>query len=164
MKFREGWSSHIAMLIKVLQNSTGPVLELGMGLFSTPVLHWMCKDMDRELVSYENEEKYFNIDLDYKRGNHNVLLVKDWDDAKVEDKHWGMAFVDHAPARRRKIEIERLKDIADFVIVHDTQPQDNKFYHFDHVFKKFKYRFDYKKASPNTTVLSNFHDLSFLEK
>jgi hypothetical protein len=61
-------------------------------------------------------------------------------------------------------EIERLKDIADFVIVHDTQPEDNKFYHFDHVFRKFKYRFDYKKASPNTTVLSNFHDLSFLNK
>lgn len=164
MKFREGWSSHMVMLVKMLQNSKGPVLELGMGLFSTPLLHWMCHDMDRELVSYESEEQYFKMDLDYKRGLHDVKFVDDWAKADIDNKHWGMVLVDHAPARRRKFEIDRLKRIADFVIVHDTQPEDNRFYHYEHVFAKYKYRFDYTKASPNTTVLSNFYDLSFLNK
>lgn len=164
MKLRRGWSSHIPMLVKMLQNSSGPVLELGMGLFSTPVLHWMCQDLDRKLVSYENEEKYFKIDLDYQNPNHEVKLVENWDDAEIDNTHWGMILVDHAPASRRKVDIRRLANKADFLIVHDTQPEDERFYKYHWVFPEFKYRYDYTKASPNTTILSNFIDLSFLNK
>ena len=54
MKIKPAWSSYLPLLIKVLQCSEGPVLELGTGLVSTPVLHWLCFDMGRELVSYDD--------------------------------------------------------------------------------------------------------------
>jgi|SRR3990172_2974089 len=162
MKFREGWSSHLPVLVKVMENSTGDVLELGMGLFSTPLLHWMCNDQGRRLVSYENDEKYFDLDLTYRSRLHEVKLVRGWDDADIENQHWGVVFVDHAPARRRKIELKRIADKADIIICHDTDDSTNRFYRWHWVFPKFKYQYRYEKASPNTTVLSNTVDVARL--
>jgi len=49
--------SHIPVLIKILNISEGPVLELGTGLNSTPVIHWICNGQNqRHIESYESNE------------------------------------------------------------------------------------------------------------
>lgn len=162
MKLREGWSSHTAMLIKVLQHSEGPVLEIGGGLFSTPLLHWMCKEMDRKLITYENDRKYYGFIKDFNRGDHQTILVEDWNKIDIESTHWGMVFIDHSPSIRRIKEAKRVANNADFIICHDTQPGEDKFYKYHWLWDKFKYIYHYEKASPRTSVLSNFKDLTFL--
>jgi len=157
MKYNPGHASYLPVLIKVLQISEGPVLELGSGIYSTPVMHWLCLEAKRRLVTYENDPEIFNMNKDFGTGLHEVKFVEDWDKIPIETEHWGVVFVDHKPAERRKIEIARLSKIADYIVVHDTETQRDREYGFiKGAFPLFKYRFNYRRQKPYTSVLSNF--------
>ncbi len=155
------WGSHIPSLIMALQESYGPVLELGMGISSTPLLHMLCFAQDRLLVSYDNEPEFIKSFRKYKSHNHEINLVEDWDKIDLDRAFWGTVLVDHKPDDRRKEEIKRLKDKAMFIVVHDTEPANESLYNYSEIYPLFKHRFDYTKAKVHTTVLSNFHDLNF---
>jgi hypothetical protein len=143
-----------------MEMSSGPVLELGMGPASTPLLHQLCHDTGRKLVSYESDPYYFERHEKFRNDMHEINKVENWDDIKVDDTNWGLIFVDHAPDGRRKVEVKRLADKTQFMVVHDTQPSARKHYHFETVFPAFKYQFDYTKVEPYTSVLSNFVDVT----
>lgn len=163
-----GGGSHLPLLIKLLEMTDGPVLELGMGMFSTAFLHWACYDKKRKLVSCESKPDFMELfDFHDKReeGNdisyHQVVFVEDWDEVDLSG-HWSVVLVDHAPGPRRKEEIRRLANSADYIVVHDTNGRNNWHYNYTEIYPLFKYRYDYDKAYPFTTVLSNFKDLKDL--
>ena len=155
------WGSHLPVLTKVMSQTDGSVLEVGMGLYSTPILHWMCFDKKRELVSYDNEPEFFHLNEQYQNDYHSVSLVKDWD-INIFRK-WDVVLVDQRPSRSRIDTIRKVANYANYIIVHDTQ-RNKKFCDFESIYPLFKYRYTYTKTSPNTTVLSNFKDLSFLNE
>lgn len=154
------WGSHIPMLIALLDKTRGPVLELGLGISSTPLLHMLCADRNRELVSYENEPKFIEMFRKYQTKDHAIRLVEDWDKIDISQP-WSVALVDHKPDGHRYLEAQRLTQAA-YVILHDSQPEATELYHYDLVYPLFKHRFDYTKFPTHTTVLSNFNDLSWL--
>jgi len=169
-----GGGSHLPILMKIMTITTGPVLELGMGLFSTPYLHWACYDSRRKLVSCESKEGFNNlfvfndpreVDNRYEE-YHQIIYVPDnkWDEVDLLSEHWSVVLVDHAPGKRRKEEVKRLANKADYILVHDSDdlPKHIEHYKFNEVYPLFKYRYDYDKVFPRTTVLSNFKDLSNL--
>ena len=191
MRYNPNWASHLPMLIKTLNLSDGPVLEMGMGPFSTPVLHWLCLDRKRFLVSYENNPEYFESNKSFKAALHQIDFVEDWgkiniDKIKIieksasvgfsttavlgintkelDDTHWGVAFIDHSPNERRMIDIEKLANCADYIVIHDSEESQEHKYHYEEIYPFFKYRYNYKRQKPYTTVLSNFKDLSILSK
>lgn len=147
------------MLIKVVQMSEGPILEIGSGPFSTPLLHWLCHEKGRKLITYENVPDYFKFAKGFQSRNHRILFVKNWEEIDAK-KHWGVALIDHEPAERRRADILKLKDNADYIIIHDTEREDK--YGFQKIWPLFKYRYDWKGCRPYTTVVSNFKDLSSL--
>jgi hypothetical protein len=151
------------VLIKILNLSEGPVLELGIGPFSTPLLHMLCEG-ERKLFSYENDLYYFERHLGFVSEFHKIFFVENnkWDEIDIDNTKWGMVFIDHGPGVRRSIDAIRLSNKAQFVIIHDSDSENNKHYGYDKVYPFFKYRFDYKKLKPNTTILSNFVDISKL--
>lgn len=158
-KYKPALCSHLPVLAKVVMISEGPVLELGAGPFSTPLLHWLCFEQNRKLVTYENDPNFFQMSRHFPADFHNINLVEDWGKIPIDNVHWGVAFVDHAPAARRKIETARLAKIADYIVVHDTEPKvDADYEYISEILKLFKYRYDYQKAIPSTTVVSNFID------
>ncbi len=157
----KNYSTHNAMLLKVLLNSKGLVIECGGGIFSTPLLHWVCKMQGRELMTYEQDEPYYNFERQFQSRTHRIRFVKNWDDIKIPE-HVGMVFIDHHPPERRMIETERFKDVADFVVIHDSERVAIE-YNRPEVYEMFKYRHDWKDCKPWTTVLSNRYPLSFLE-
>ena len=161
MKYTPGWSSHIPILVKILEKTQGDVLELGVGLFSTPLLHWLCQDQQRNLVSFESQQKYFDLNRQFQSDSHHLSLIADWDQIDI-DRHWSVAFIDHEPAERRVVEIKRLAKSADYLIIHDSQSKEDSFYHYSQIYPLFKYRYDYTQAFPNTSVLSNFNRLEWL--
>ena len=148
------WSSHIPTLIRAIESTTGPVLELGTGISSTPLLHMLCFDQDRKLVSYDSDEKYINLFRKFRTKEHEVIHVINWDEieAKIMSMHWGVVFVDHKPAEQRIVEIKKLANNADLIVIHDSQ---DPAYHYEEIYPLFKYRFDYTKSVTRTTVLSN---------
>ena len=160
------WGSHIPTLIDVFNNSQGPVLELGVGPFSTPLLHTLCLDNKRLLVSYENDPEYFKMHLSFADKFHQLKLVDDWDKIDIENTHWGLAFVDQRPAQRRIVDIKRLVNNADYIVIHDSEPSQTGLYHYDLIYPLFKYRLDYilRPNYAHTTVLSNLKDLTKLKR
>lgn len=162
-KYEPGWSSHIPVLIKIFEISEGPILELGTGVFSTPLLHTLSLSKNRSLTSYENNPYYVERHRDFITDKHQIILVDNWENINIEDTRWGFAFVDHAPEERRKLDVKRLANNAQYIVLHDTEPRNEALYKYSEIYPLFKYRFDYTTCYPHTTVLSNFVDLKNLK-
>jgi hypothetical protein len=163
VKFNWIYGTFVPVLIGVVGITTGDVLEMGAGIYSTPLLHWMCSPCQRNLYTYDHNEKYLDMYQlrDFEDFYHTITCVSDWDDARIE-RDWSVAFVDHAPAKRRRVDIERLKDHAQYVVVHDSD--ECKRYGYEPVFALYRYRRDFRVAKRGTTVLSDFNDLKGLTK
>lgn len=145
-----GWGSHIPVLIEALRQTTGPVLELGMGHSSTILLHMLCADQGRKLISYDNDQTYIKIFRKFSDQGHEIKLVN-WDEIDISQR-WGVVLVDEGPAEQRIKNIRKLVNNADFLVLHDTE---DPIYHYDEIYPLFKYRFDYTKFRTHATVLSN---------
>ena len=109
MRISKNWGTHLPLLIKAISMTTGDVLEIGMGLYSTPFLHWACFNK-RKLVSYDNDAEYFNMNKQYEEGLHEVHFVDDWDSMDIE-KPWDVVLVDHGPSERRIVDIKKLAKV-----------------------------------------------------
>ena len=55
------YGTHLPCLIKAMEKTTGDVLEMGMGIFSTPYLHYQCILTNRRLTSYENDKSWLQF-------------------------------------------------------------------------------------------------------
>lgn len=154
------YTTHMGTLIRVLLHSKGDVVECGGGVFSTPLLHWLCKAMDRNLITYEHDPDYYAFERMFQSRQHRIRFVEDWDKIDTK-KHVGVVFIDHHPPERRMIETLRFKDTADYIVIHDTE-RESRTYNRQEVFDEFKYRYDWKDCRPWTSVVSNLKEVSFL--
>lgn len=159
VSFAKEKSTHNPMLIKTILISEGPVLEIGAGFFSTPLMHWLCKLMKRKLVTYENNPDYYQFARKFVSRDHSIKLIKDWGEMDYKT-HWGVILMDHNPDERRADDVISFKDNADYIVIHDTDREDK--YHMEKAWPHFKYRYTWKDCRPWTTVVSNFKDLSEL--
>jgi len=159
--FRFG--SHLPVLMKVMEISDGPVLELGSGYYSTVYLHWACFNDKRKLTTLESKWQYYKEIKNLRCDWHEITHVKKWEHAEpYYKKDWSVVLVDQGPGYNRGISAEQLTH-ADYVVLHDSDTPDS--YGYEKIYSLFKYRFDYfppEAATPGTTVLSNKHDLTNL--
>lgn len=155
------YSTHLPLLMEAMKRTNGDVLELGPGVFSTPVLHWLCHEQKRMLLTVESDPKWSWFCKQYYRTPyHQHRQVDDWDNAKwAISKPWDVALIDHSPSERRVVEIALLKDLVKYIIVHDANPKKDNEYHFSSIYPLFKYKYLFDEVEPNTVVLSNFIDL-----
>jgi hypothetical protein len=152
-------SSHYPLLIKCILKTDGPILELGTGFFSTTLLHWLASERQRPLYSYDDNLDFWQLNKKFQNKYHRIRLTKDWKDIPLHKK-WSVVFVDQSTRNRTPTAIA-VKDISDYVVIHDTDSDHP--YHYDKVWPHYKYRYDYTKQHPWTTVVSNFNDLKWLE-
>lgn len=155
MRFKKSWSSFFPVLIKAVQNTNGPVLELGAGFFSTPLLHWLCAEQSRELVTFEDQQEPYDFAKQFNTDTHEVNFVTDWDKVNFKKNNWDVAFIDHGWQRRVK-DILRLKNRAKYIVIHDTE---EKVYGYDKIWSKFKHIYHWNFDLPYTSVVSNLSDL-----
>lgn len=151
--------SHIVPLIRAVEHTTGPILELGMG-FSTIVLHSMCKHTKRPLFSYENDPVWCDKYRGFSTTWHKIQFVDNWEGIMIGAKHSdiGVALIDHRPANMRRETAYALKDNAHFIILHDSEPENRRFYGYDKIYPDFKYVYQYAETTPHTAILSNFEN------
>jgi len=153
------YSTHNLVLIRIVEISTGPVLEVGAGLFSTPLLHWLCKLHNRRLYTLENNDDFFYWARQFRSPGHSIVQVTKVADFKVK-KHWGVVFVDHDMVDSlRSDDAISFKDSADYVVFHDS---DERVYGFKKVKPYFKHVYEWTGCRPQTAILSNFKELDNL--
>ena len=151
--------THLPVLSTLLQETNGAVnssvLELGAGWNSTPLMYWFCKAYGRHFESWENDKKW----VDQMEGL--TSYTDDWDITHMppDSMRWGIVFIDCRPAFKRKDLAMKYRDLADFVVLHDSEPEIDRFYRYSRIYKHFKYKYHFIKLKPNTVVLSNFVEL-----
>lgn len=171
MRISGNYGTHLGPLIKVMSLTDGDVLELGLGYFSTPYLHYQCLLDKRHLVSYDNDKGWIRrfatsdfYNHMYQGEYHDFKYVEDWAEADIE-KPWDVVLVDHSPDPRRAIEVKRLANLAKYIIIHDSNESGGKQfsdYHYSDIYPLFKYKKVWDKENRHATVLSNFVSLDDL--
>jgi hypothetical protein len=155
-----GFGTHMPILASaVLQARPGPVLEYGVGFYSSPLLHLLCEEMGRGLLSMDHDPAWLERFGAFRSDTHRMLAYPNWaaSEAVVDAETWAVAFIDHGPNDRRVVDARRIADKTEFVIVHDWEAalgdplpeyQQAIADHFEHMFVS--------RCGPRTAVLSNF--------
>jgi len=145
------------VLWKCLEHTSGPVLEFGSGVYSTALLSLFARDRYIERVTSLHE----SLSVNHKRwnGKHDIVFVSSYDDAIVDDHHWDIVFIDHAPTPRRGVDAQRLKDKCNMMIAHDSNLMTYQGKPFFNIIKPamehFKYAVIDNRIHLATTVASN---------
>lgn len=145
--------SYYPLLYRALESTKGEIIEMGCGHGSTPLLHEYAKANERILHSYETEEswirKFDMLTEDYEGHTFTRVCRECWDACSNVHNHPSVVFIDHAPGERRKEDVIKFKDLAEIIVIHDTEPTGAGDYQVRQHFGKFKYVVE---------VLSNWHD------
>lgn len=161
------WGTHQTPLLTAVMNTNGPILEMGCGDFSTPLLHAICSVNQRMLLSTDTDKEWLNLFLDLETPWHTFAYVPVFDNPKNpqenkwnaigNDVHWSIVFIDHHPGTRRAVDIQRLRSHTDIFVVHDTE---KGYKGYKSVLASFKYKFVYKRYKKQTTLVSDTIDVT----
>jgi hypothetical protein len=148
------FGTHLPVLKRMVEITTGPVLEMGMGDYSTPFLHRFCPN--RLLVSLDSHTDWVNKFSQLGSATHKIKTEPNWDDTThyLQSILWDVVLIDHLPFERRAIDIKLLMHNTRFMVVHDTEPMGSYVCNYEPVLRLFRYRWEFKKFKPYTTVVS----------
>mgnify|MGYP001570441017 CR=1 FL=1 len=169
--FSGNYATHLAPLIACMNKTSGDVLELGIGLFSTPYLHYACTIAKRKLLSLENDKGWLRtfkssnfMHFLYDNEYHRLEQVDVYEKSPLIDKEWDVVLVDQTPDLSRKETVKILANKAKYIIIHDSNNnrRGRRIYQYDEIYPLFKYKRIWDIDDNHATVLSNFVDLEDL--
>ena len=171
---RDAWNwdygTHTTPLLTAALSTTGDVLELGCGDFSTPMLDTVLSRMPgRQLFTAEGDatwlKQFQNLESPWHTMKNVPAFQMNGGSArkplpKWMKRKWGLVFIDHAPADRRRCDIKRLRKLAQVFVVHDTSEFVEHIYKLEKTLSSFKYRYTYPRYLRTTTIVSDHVDVS----
>ena len=120
------YQSHLPALLACIASTTGPVLEVGVGHFSTPHLHALCGALKRNLVSME-WDKAWREEFEKRYANSGHTVVGEWVHLRNNGR-WGVSFIDDSPGgANRAAKFKSLIPVSDYVVMHDAQKDAENF-------------------------------------
>ncbi len=122
------WGSHLPALLACLSDTVGPVLELGIGHFSTPALHAYCGPTDRLLVSVEADPKWYEQFRKFQGGKH-IIIPSDYESwvTGSHEQSWSVVFIDNSPGgKRRADDFQALSRRSIYTVVHDYHKENEE--------------------------------------
>ena len=113
-----GWTI-VPPLISAVLHTHGPILELGVGWYSTPVLHEFATALGRRHLCVESGPHWGGIATTVVGADN--IRVGQYDDIVplLAEEHWGLVLLDHGPDELREMDMARLKGVSDVILVHD---------------------------------------------
>jgi hypothetical protein len=151
LKDVKNWDNHRPLLWWALENtidSVYPVLEMGCGEGSTPYLIDYCKKNNRQLISYDYDKDWAS--------KYNAIHITDWD--SITHDYYSVILIDHSPGERRHIDIIKLADKCDFMIIHDSEPAATG-YMLDKIWHLFPYRKNLITEGAWATIVSKKYEI-----
>lgn len=140
-----GYGSHFPVLAAAAMKTVGPVLELGCGWTSTPMLRLLCRD--RYLESYDSNKEWSQT--------FNVPCVSNWEQWEPHCDRYGVVFIDSHPGEDRRHIAMKLKGRATYFVLHDHEAGPAAAYDYHHIIPHFKYVETYRMLRPHTLILSD---------
>jgi len=169
------FGTYAPVLSALIAVTDGPILELGSGDNSTPLLHLVSVATGRKVVTAETDPVWLGKYKDYESPLHEFHLIKQRDAAvrndssyyrwqagwdawdRIEQNHWGVALVDQFPGEVRASTIKRLKGNCGYIVAHDSEEDYGAGgnYSYKSVMPLFKYTWEWRRFRPYTLVLSD---------
>lgn len=121
----DGYATHLEALGWALGQTHGPVLELGGGWYSTPVLHGWGVAQGREIMTCESDPE-FRAELGRLwRTSAHVFVPPGPDGIHPADgtRVWSVVLVDHGEGGRRAESVRHYLPRAQLLVVHDSEPE-----------------------------------------
>lgn len=152
-------SSHQRLLIAAAMRTTGTMLELGCGWYSTPLLHEIAVAQKRLLITMDNQPYWLPMFKGFECGYHLLEQVDWWGNANFQ-KSYGMVLVDQGQPIEREYTTRRLlkESDVDVFVFHDTE--EKLAYGYERILPMFKYRWTDKAQPAWTTIASNKVDVT----
>jgi hypothetical protein len=123
------WSSFMPALGKALAVTTGPVLEIGVGHFSTPFLHAYCEGAKRRLVSLEADAAWgdeFEKSYGQNPETHSFIIGPYVYDVLRLSK-WGVVFIDNSPGGEARLRpFLAFSGSAQRLVIHDFHRENSE--------------------------------------
>ena len=115
------WGSHLPALMACLTDTDGPVIEFGIGHFSTPVLHAVCETRGRELFSLEQNPEWFHqFEGKFSTLRHQFCLGEYLESIPKLPEGFSVAFIDHSPGGKSRVDVfSAMIGQSSLVVVHD---------------------------------------------
>lgn len=165
-KFLQGieganWANHRLLLFLALELTAGssfPVVEYGCGDGSTEYIRGYCLERGRKFETYETAKEWAE--------KCNSTYIERWEASTVFSGPFSVAFIDLAPGEYRKIALSQLKNVAEIIVVHDTELGGQGDYKVEPLLQEFKYRINYNltQGGAGVTAVSNLIDLNIFDK
>jgi hypothetical protein len=175
------YSTHQALLVAAMLKTQGPILEMGGGYYSTPIISAFANAQRREAHTIETGTAMYELLKRFSSPSHKIWPVSGYDFAadgrfvpradttraqyieiqsrflaefgKERPQRWSVVFIDQAPGYLRVPAIEYFAEIADYIVTHDTELVDA--YGFEPCLSTFRYRWDSRLHVPHATIVSN---------
>jgi uncharacterized protein YqjF (DUF2071 family) len=147
------WASHLPALFSCLLATSGAVLEVGAGDWSTPLLRKFCEVAGREFYSLEENEAWAA-----KCGSKFVALAGMTSSlfTAARAEQWSVVFLDHN-GHRRAADALLFVDSAEYIVIHDYPAPEI----FDSLeLDRWKHHIVDKRARPWTLVLTQSDELA----
>ncbi len=155
------WDNHRCLLWYALENTTGPVIEMGCGDGSTRQLHEYCASRSRLLHSFDTDQDWLNRFSDCISDTHTFThIVNNWEIAQQIVPHPSVMLSDNAPGERRIVDIKNYSDHmapGGIIIIHDSQPPPTAAdYGYERIWSLFKYKVDLSAGkNPDPAIKDN---------
>ncbi len=117
-------ATHQRLLIGAALRTKGPILELGVGWYSTPLLHEVAATQNRRLYTIDNNPYWLAQFKDLEDDHHFLWPVGWWGELLSilrPDVRFGLVFVDHGQPCEREYAARALMDHVDVFVFHDTE-------------------------------------------
>jgi hypothetical protein len=150
--------------------SDGNFLELGLGMYSTPLLHKLAVEKNKQVVSIDTQVDWANRFKFYNLTKSHRIHIMDMEQmcAFGLEKNWGLVLVDHLSGENRYLNMIKFSNISQIVIGHDAEKWFEHYYKYEtnKIKSYFKYSckfsiYDESRITyVSTLILSNFIDVS----
>lgn len=109
------YATHQRALVAAALMTEGPMVEMGCGDYSTPILHEIAKHQGRKFTVYCTDREQASKFTGYV----DVVILNSWKDYHYP-QNVGFTFLDNEEyVRDRKLHIPKLLETSDVVICHD---------------------------------------------
>ena len=110
------YATHLEALVQTAMETSGGILELGCGDYSTPILQAICKVQSRDYKCQSSNKHGYWVD---RFGG--VELITDWETWRPPPGPWGMVFMDSDESTANRVKrIPLLAEVTDTVVLHDA--------------------------------------------
>ena len=114
------YATHLQALVETALATDGPILELGCGDYSTPVLSAIARRQGRVLKIQASDVNWLYKFTEFGDIEH-VTNWDEWEPPRDVDE-WGMVFLDSEQSTLGRIErLPQLMAVTRVVVLHDAQ-------------------------------------------